>query len=124
MDAYQEDIISVLMQDPGGVDHPVGCYSEKLLNYRPYSTVEEEALALLMSLSHFAVYVRGTGRSLEVSADHIPLVFLHLIKNAHQRFMRWCSSLQGNELMIKHVKGKYKASADTLSRVPMSHESA
>lgn len=125
VDASHEGIGSTLMQEREGVDHPVGYYSKKLLGYqRSYSTVEKEALALLMSLNHFEVYVRGTGRPLEVFTDHNPLVFLHKMKNENQRLMRWCLLLQDYELIIQHVKGRDNILADTLSRIPASHESA
>lgn len=59
-----------------------------------------------MSLNHFDEYVRGTGRFLEVFTDHNPLVFLHRMKNANQRLMRWCLLLQDYDLVIKHVGGE------------------
>lgn len=61
---------------------------------------------MLMSLNHFDEYVRGTGRFLEVFTDHNPLVFLHRMKNANQRLMRWCLLLQDYDLVIKHVGGR------------------
>ena len=46
-------------------------YSRKLLCYQvSYSTIEKEALGLIMSLNDFDVYVKGTGKSVEVHTDH------------------------------------------------------
>ena len=96
-------------------------YSRKLLCYQvSYSTIEKEALGLIMSLNDFDVYVKGTGKSVEVHTDHYSciLVFLHKMKNSNSRLMRWCLILQDYKLDIKHVRGRDNVIADALSRVP------
>ena len=123
VDASQWGVGGVLMQDHEGVDHPIGYYSKKLLPYQcSYSTIEKEALGLILSLNHFEVYVKGTGQPVQVFTDHNPLVFLHKMKNTNQRLMRWCLVLQDYNLDIHHVKGSENVIADALSRVPASRE--
>lgn len=125
VDASQCGVGGVLMQDHEGVDHPIGYYSKKLLPYQcSYSTIEKEALGLILSLNHFEVYVKGTGQPVQVFTDHNPLVFLHKMKNSNQRLMRWCLVLQDYDLDIHHVKGSENVIADALSRTPSSREAS
>lgn len=125
VDASQCGVGGVLMQNHNGVDHPIGYYSKKLLPYQcSYSTIEKEALGLILSLNHFGVYVKGTGQPVQVFTDHNPLVFLQKMKNNNQRLMRWCLVLQDYELDIAHVKGSENVIADALSRAPASREAS
>ena len=125
VDASQVGIGGVLMQEHEGVEHPVGYYSRKLLPYQcSYSTIEKEALGLIMSLSHFDVYVKGSGQPVQVFTDHNPLVFLYKMKNTNQRLMRWCLVLQDYDLEISHVRGSENVLADALSRAPSSREAS
>lgn len=50
---------AVLLQDGGdGVEHPVSYFSKKFNRHQHvYSTIEKEALALVLALTHFEVYV-------------------------------------------------------------------
>ncbi|KAK4314095.1 hypothetical protein Pmani_014584 [Petrolisthes manimaculis] len=81
---------------------------------RMYATIEKEALALLMSLEHFKVYV---GQSpVTVYTDHNPLVFLERMKLNNQRLLRWSITLQLYNLVIRHIKGTDNLIADALSR--------
>lgn len=86
MDAITTSAGSVLLQeDVQGIDHPVCYFSRKCLNY---STIEKEALALLLALQYFEVYVGSSSLLLVVFTDHNPLVFLSRIRNSNQRIMR------------------------------------
>ncbi|KAK4314243.1 hypothetical protein Pmani_014397 [Petrolisthes manimaculis] len=79
-----------------------------------YATIEKEALALLMSLEHFKVYV---GQSpVTVYTDHNPLVFLERMKLNNQRLLRWSLTLQPYNLDIRHIKGTDNLIADAFSR--------
>ncbi len=123
MDASQNVVGGVLMQDHEGIEHPIGYYSKKLLPYqRAYNTTEREALGLVLSLSHFEVYVKGTGQP--VFTDHNPLIFLHKMKNTYQSLMRWCLVLLDYDLEIYHVRGSEDIIPDALSCVPSSRESS
>ena len=125
VDASQVGIGGVLMQEHEGVEHPVGYYSRKLLPYQcSYSTIEKEALGLIMSLNHFDVYVKGAGRPVRVFTDHNPLVFLNKMRNTNQRLMRWCLVLQDYDLEINHVKGSENVLADALSRISASRKAS
>ncbi|KAK4296090.1 hypothetical protein Pmani_031391 [Petrolisthes manimaculis] len=110
--------VDVQDSHPEGEDqvlHPVAFFSYKLKTYqRSYATIEKEALALLMSLEHFKVYV---GQSpVTVYTDHNPLVFLERMKLNNQRLLRWSITLQLYNLVIRHIKGTDNLIADALSR--------
>lgn len=48
----------LLQEDAEGIDHPVSYFSKKFNRHQlSYSTIEKEALALLLALQHFEVYV-------------------------------------------------------------------
>lgn len=81
-----------------------------------YSTIEKEALALLLALQHFEVYIGSSSIPVQVFTDHNPLVFLSQMQNSNQRLMRWSLLLQDFNLQIKHKKGTENVIADALSR--------
>ena len=118
VDASDVGAGAVLMQaDDDGVDIPV-CYFSKKFNahQRRYSTVEKETLALILSLSHFDVYVGSTTQPIVVWTDHNPLTFVNRMRNKNQRLMRWSLILHEYNLDISHIRGKENIVADTLSR--------
>ena len=80
--------------------------------------IEKEALALVLALQHFEVYVGG-GAALVVYTDHNPLTFLRSLQCPNQRLMRWVLFLQGYDLDIRHIKGVDNVIADALSRAPL-----
>ena len=82
-----------------------------------YSTIEQEALALLFALQFFNVYLGSSSRPIVVYTDHNPLVFIHRMYNQNQRLMRWALIVQGYNLEIRHKKGSENVGADALSRV-------
>lgn len=117
VDASDAGVGAVLLQEDSlGVEHPV-CYFSKKFNVhqKHYSTIEKEALALILALDHFGVYV-SSSQTLVVYTDHNPLVFLNRMRNSNQRLMRWSLVLQGFNLDIQHVRGKDNVLADALSR--------
>ncbi|XP_023815218.1 uncharacterized protein LOC110015381 [Oryzias latipes] len=59
IDASADGVGAVLLQeDDSGIDHPVSYFSKKLNDHQKrYSTIEKEALSLLLTLQHFEVYV-------------------------------------------------------------------
>lgn len=81
-----------------------------------YSTIEEEALALLLALQHFEVYVRSSSVPVRVFTDHYSMVFLSQMQNSNQRLRRWSLLLQDFNLQLKHKKGMENVIADGLSR--------
>lgn len=107
----------LLQEDENGVDHPVCYFSRKFNKHQlNYSTIEKEALALLMALQNFDVYVGSSYYPVTVFTDHNPLVFLSRMYNQNQRLMRWSLIAQNYNLVIKHKKGVENVFADALSR--------
>ena len=109
---------AVLLQDgDDGIEHPVSYYSKKFNRHqRAYSTVEKEALALILALKHFEVYAGSSNEPTLVYTDHNPLVFLNQMRNTNRRLMRWSLFLQHFNVEVRHVRGKDNVLADTLSR--------
>lgn len=107
----------LLQEDQHGVDHPVCYFSKKFLKHQlHYSTIEKEALALLLSLQHFEVYVGSSSLPVKVFTDHNPLTFLARMRNSNQRIMRWALIVQEFNIEISYKKGKENVLADALSR--------
>uniref|UniRef100_A0A3B1IC10 ribonuclease H n=1 Tax=Astyanax mexicanus TaxID=7994 RepID=A0A3B1IC10_ASTMX len=120
VDACDVGVGAVLLQsDESGVDRPVAYFSKKLNKHqRAYSTIEKEALALVLAIRHFEVYVSSVVGDLVVYTDHNPLTFLAKFQTSNQRVFRWSLVLQPYSLVIQHVAGKDNVIADTLSRMP------
>ncbi len=67
----------LLQEDSRGIDHPVCYFSKKFSKCQQhYSTIEKEALALLLALQHFEVYLGSSAVPIDVYTDHNPLIFL------------------------------------------------
>ncbi len=108
----------LLQEDVTGVDHPVCYFSRKFNKHQlNYSTIEKEALSLLLALQHFEVYVGSTNLPIVVFTDYNPLTFLSRMYNQNQRLMRWALVVQNYDLEIRHKRGQEKVVADALSRV-------
>ena len=118
VDACDAGAGAVLLQDgDDGVEHPVSYYSKKFNQHqRVYSTAEKEALALVLALRHFEVYVGASCGPTVVFTDHNPLVFLDRMRNTNQRLMRWSLFLQAFNVEIRHIRGRDNVLADALSR--------
>lgn len=116
VDASDAGVGAVLLQEgDDGVEHPVSYFSKKFNNHQwVYSTIEKEALSLVLTLKHFEVYVGSSGALTEVFTDHNPLVLQ--MKNSNQRLMRWALFLHSFDIIVHHVKGTKNVLADTLSR--------
>ena len=100
-----------------GVLHPVSFYSAKLkAAQRRYSTIELEALSLVMALKKFEAYLYQHPHPIEVFTDHNPLVFIDKMQHQNQRILRWAIQIQQFNLVIKHIKGTENVLADPLSR--------
>lgn len=119
VDASDTGIGAVLLQEGSdGVEHPVSYFSWKLdVHQKRYSTIENEALALIMALEHFEVYVGSTVAPVIVYTDHNPLVFLHRMRNKNRRLMNWSLRLQAFNVEVRHIRGRDNVLADALSRL-------
>lgn len=119
VDACDVGVGAVLLQaDASGVEKPVAYYSKKLNKHqRAYSTVEKEALGLVLAVQHFEVYLAGGGGDVVVYTDHNPLTFLAKFSGSNQRVFRWSLCLQPYSLVIQHLPGRDNIIADALSRL-------
>lgn len=119
VDASARGAGAVLLQEDGnGIDHPVAYFSKKFNKHQlQYSTIEQEALSLLLALQHFEVYVGSTSLPVQVFTDHNPLVFLAQMGRTNRRLMRWSLLVQDFNIEIRHKKGKDNVLADALSRI-------
>lgn len=108
VDACDVGIGAVLLQDgPDGIEHPISYFSKKLDKHqRWYSTIEKEALALVMALEHFEVYVGGSCVPVWVFTDHNPLVLLDRMHNKNRRLMNWSLRVQPFNIKMYHIRGK------------------
>ena len=120
VDASSTGVGAALHQfDEEGNSRPVGYFSKKLNRYQlNYSTVEKEALALVLALDH-SMNILSPSECLQVHTDHNPLVFLDKMKNKNQKLMRWSLMLQSYRLKIDHINGAKNKVADALSRAPV-----
>ena len=111
--------VGAVLQQVGDQDilHPIGYFSKKLNGAQlKYSTIEKEALSLVLALNHFDVYLCTTVAPVEVYTDHNPIIFINRMKNKNQRLLRWGLALQSYNLIIRHVPGSKNIIADALSR--------
>ena len=116
-DASDYGIGAVLFQDFDGEPHPIAFYSKKLNSaQRNYSTIEKEALSLIMAYSHFEVYLSSGKGPIQVFTDHNPLTFINKFRNKNARLNRWSLFLQDKNIVISHIKGKLNVVPDKLSR--------
>ncbi len=118
VDASDVAVGAVLVQDDSAnVEHPVAYFSKKLNKHQiRYSTIEKEALSLLLALRHFDVYVNSGCYSLEVYTDHNPLTFVSKFHNQNRRLTGWYLCLQEYSINIHHITGRNNVIADCLSR--------
>lgn len=119
VDASDTGAGAVLLQtDINGFKHPVCFFSRKFNQHQlGYSTFVKEALAFVLALQHFDVYIGSVSYPLIVYTDHNPLLFVSRMKNHNQQLMRWSLFLQTFQLDIWHIRGKDNVIVDALSRV-------
>ena len=107
--------VALMQVDEKGIEHPVSYFSRKFNQHQVnYSTIEKEALALLLALQHFDVYLNTTLYPLIIYTDHNHLLF---VKNSNQRLLRWSMLYQQYNMEIHHIRGRDKIITDALSRV-------
>ena len=121
VDASEVGVGGVLLQaGDDNLERPVAYFSKKLNPHqKKYSTIEKEALALVLAVHHFEVYISGVAGDVVVYSDHNPLSFLARFQQSNARVFRWSLSLQPYSLSIRHVSGKDNVIADALSRGPI-----
>ena len=117
-DASNRSVSYILHQkDETGRLHPI-FYGARALHGAEinYPTVEQEAIAILSGLKAYAPYL--SNQPFTIQTDNISLTYIHSLKNAHGRLLRWSLMMQPFTFSIEHVKGKLNIAADVLSRVP------
>ena len=115
VDASNVAVGAYLFQVVDDIEHPICFYSKKLdIHQQKYSTVEKEALGLVLAVRVFSVYFGSS--HVKVYTDHNPLVFLHKMQNHNQKLLRWSLELQQYSLEIIHRAGKDNCIPDLLSR--------
>ncbi len=75
----------LLQEDKDRIDHTI-CFFSKMFNkcQRNYSTIEKEALALLLAVQHFKVYIGSSTFPVIVFTDHHPLTFISRMRNQNR----------------------------------------
>lgn len=97
------------------LEHPICYMRRKLLVHEVrYSTIEKEALALVLAVRAFSVYFGSS--SVTVYTDHSPLQFINQMANVNQKLLRWSLELQQYTLDIRHRPGRLNLLPDILSR--------
>ena len=115
VDASDVAVGANLFQVVDNVEHPVCYYSKRLnIHQQRYSTIEKEALALLLAIRNFSVYF--STHPVTLYTDHSPLQFLKNMANYNQKLLRWSLELQQFNLHIVHRPGKKNLIPDALSR--------
>ena len=82
-----------------------------------YHATEKECLAIVWALKKFEPYLDGQQFLLET--DNRALTWLHSMKDASSKFMRWAMKIQDFQPTIRHRPGKLNVVADALSRAPV-----
>ena len=115
VDASNFCVGACLFQEFDGLEHPICYLSRKLNNHEVrYSTIEKEALALVVAVRAFSVYFGSS--HVVVYTDHSPLQFINRMAGANQKLLRWSLELQQFSLEIRHRPGKDYLLPDILSR--------
>ena len=104
-DASTVAIGAVLEQERDEEMRPMAYFSRKLLNReRSYPITELEALAIVDSIEHFALYLMAA--KFTVVTDHRALTYLNRMNNRSIRLTRWSHTLQPYDCTFKYRKGK------------------
>ena len=115
LDASDKAIGAVLIQEVDGTEHPICYFSRKLdCHQKHYSTVEKEALGLILAIRAFSVYFGST--LVRVYTDHSPLQFLHRMSPHNQKLLCWSLELDQCKVEVKHQPGKDNIIPDLLTR--------
>ncbi len=89
-----------------GTERAIGYFSKKLKPTEVrYSTVDREALAVVLTCRQFSHYLWGTKYTLVT--DHQPQVSIFKRKTKSPRMNRWIIEMREFNYNIQYLKGKY-----------------
>lgn len=109
-----------------GSERPVSCASRTLNDAeKNYSQLDKEALAIFYGVTKHHQYLFG--RPFILRTDHKPLMYIFgekkgIPQTAASRLQRWAARLAGYDYKIEFVRSADNGPADSLSRLPLSHE--
>ncbi|UYV77590.1 K02A2.6-like, partial [Cordylochernes scorpioides] len=111
-----------LQQEVNGTVRPIAYYSKRLTGPEiRYSTIENEAYAVVLSLQHFEHLLAGS--RVEVHTDHKPITYNKGSDYKNARLSRWAEIIQDFNVTFIYVPGKENTVADFLSRFPCEDDS-
>ena len=100
--------------------HPIAYFSTSFTNTQcKWAPVTKEAVALVLAVRHWYVYLSGTDFVLR--SDHNPLVHLRQQKDPRGKFGRWIAQLEEYNYTVEYIGGKDNVKADLLSRSPAAN---
>ncbi|XP_030851766.1 uncharacterized protein K02A2.6-like [Strongylocentrotus purpuratus] len=114
--------VALLQHDQEGRLRPVAYASKALSSTETrYSCIERELLAIVFGVERFHTYLYG--RLFHVITDHKPLLMImdKPLTAAPPRLQRMLIRLQGYNFQITHRPGLDNLLADSLSRLPSTH---
>ena len=120
-DASNHVIGGVLSQIQDGQEKVIAYWSRQLQKpERNYSTIEQEALAVVSAVKEFYPYLYGF--QFKLLTDHNPLTSLKGLKDTGGRLAHWLLYLQQFKFTFEYKSGASNSNADTLSRIPQSQK--
>eukprot|EP00173_Palmaria_palmata_P005169 Plantae.Rhodophyta-Palmaria_palmata.ctg8581.p1 GENE.Plantae.Rhodophyta-Palmaria_palmata.ctg8581~~Plantae.Rhodophyta-Palmaria_palmata.ctg8581.p1 ORF type:complete len:410 (+),score=63.84 Plantae.Rhodophyta-Palmaria_palmata.ctg8581:642-1871(+) len=105
-------------KDEDGQQRPLGYFSRVLRNAEVgYSTVENEALAVVLAVKTLRPYLEGARFLVRSDQSSLQWIFKHT-SDDNPRWARFRLRLVGYEFSVNHVPGVFNGPADCLSRLP------
>jgi transposase InsO family protein len=115
-DASDYGLGAILSQCRDELWRPLHFWSKHLTkSQRNYSVIQKEALAIVLAVRQFRVYLLG--RQFLIFTDHRPLKWLMSMKEPSALISRWLIELSEYDYRIEYKPGKTNDGADGLSRM-------
>ncbi|CCO36554.1 hypothetical protein RSOLAG1IB_12223 [Rhizoctonia solani AG-1 IB] len=97
--------------------HPIGFLSESFKGAEVnYNTHDKELLAIIRSLEHWRIYLKGTTESITIFTDHRNLEYWKESRTFNQRHAQWHLLLANFNFQIVYRPGKQLGKPDALSQ--------
>lgn len=116
-DASNKGISAILSQSPDGTEEleQVVSYNSRTLrsSEENYSTVHQEALAIVWAIDKYRHYLRG--RPFKLRTDNAAVAFIMTPNKPSPKLSRWAAGLMEYDFEIVHIPGILNP-ADSLSR--------